>query len=241
MRDPLTSLWLWRHQEWTDHCPCGGRLVLPTSHRPLRQCVQCGMIGRTMRLTRRATGEFYVSGRYRRWLTGSSAPAPDAIEKGKRRGTEIITYLKAHGLEVAGRSVLEMGCGVGGVLLAMREAGAEWVCGFELDPVCVHVARSHGLAVNEATENREATIGILSHVLEHTYDPVGCLRETLSWLPSGSLLYLEYPIYGPTVRVGPHHNWYFARTTIHVLCNQLGLVPVDTKTAGQALLRWGHP
>jgi hypothetical protein len=122
----------------------------------------------------------------------------------------------------------------------MRDAGAT-VSGFELDQLCVRVARAQGIPVNDATANTPNDLAILSHVLEHTYHPTTCLQETLTWVRDGGHLYLEYPLYTPHVLVGPHHNWYFAPTSIRVLCHQLGLVPIDTDTPGHAIIRWGHP
>lgn len=240
MRNPLLTFWCWLHSTWDDRCPCGGHLSLPTTDKALRQCIQCGLVGRTTRLTRRATDEFYTAGYYRAWLNGSSRIPRDAVERGQRRGRLILEYLTAHSIEVKGQAVVEIGCGAGGILVEFREAGAT-VSGFELDPACVRVARAQGIAVNEATANIPNDIAILSHVLEHTFHPTECLREALSWLQAGGHLYLEYPIFTPHAVVGPHHNWYFSPTAIRVLCHQLGLTPVDTETPGQALLRWGHP
>jgi SAM-dependent methyltransferase len=78
--------------------------------------------------------------------------------------------------------VLEVGCGAGDQLLALKNAGWD-VLGIDFDPAAVATANARGLDVRLG-DLRQASLPeasfdaiVMSHVVEHVIDPVGLLKE----------------------------------------------------------------
>lgn len=98
-----------------------------------------------------------------------------------------------------GGRLLDVGCGNGTFLLAMREQG--WsVTGLETDGVAAAYARrEHALEVHEGTLGEVALPAasfdaiVLSHVIEHVYDPIGVLRECARLLAPGGTVVVITP------------------------------------------------
>jgi 2-polyprenyl-3-methyl-5-hydroxy-6-metoxy-1,4-benzoquinol methylase len=96
-------------------------------------------------------------------------------------------------------SLLDVGCGNGLFLLQMRNLG--WnVCGIEPDPEAARAAREHSdIPVfigtledsNLASESLDAVT--MRHVIEHTSDPVGTLRECYRVLKPGGIVVIDTP------------------------------------------------
>ena len=92
-----------------------------------------------------------------------------------------------------GGRLLEIGCGAGNQLLALKKAGWE-VRGVDFDPDAVKAAVSQGLDVrlgdvremNFPEASFEAIV--MGHVVEHVYDPVNLLRECKRLLTPGGTL-----------------------------------------------------
>lgn len=99
----------------------------------------------------------------------------------------------------AGLRLLDVGCGMGGYLLAGRDLGME-VHGFEPSESHSRVARDVlGLPVttayftSEASAGRKYDIIILSHVIEHIYRPAPFIADLLAVLDEGGILQITTP------------------------------------------------
>lgn len=98
-----------------------------------------------------------------------------------------------------GRRVLEIGCGNGSRLVALRDHG--WNAeGQDVSPVAVEAARQHaGVTVHHGPiENLALSAGgydvvAMNHVLEHVEDPVSLLRNIHLLLRPGGLLVSIHP------------------------------------------------
>lgn len=111
---------------------------------------------------------------------------------------ESLDVLGLHLPALPGGRVLEVGCGAGDSLLALRALGWQ-VEGLELDPAAVRVARGRGLSVKEgdlaAQDYADRSFDALAmvHVLEHLPDPIAVLGEARRILRKGGRLVVITP------------------------------------------------
>lgn len=99
--------------------------------------------------------------------------------------------------DIAGR-VLEIGCGNGVTLELLKNRGASYVCGFEVNPTVAAQARARKSVdeVHVGDIEKEVTsfpdnsfdIVVASHVLEHLVDPWRLTREICRILRPGGVL-----------------------------------------------------
>jgi ubiquinone/menaquinone biosynthesis C-methylase UbiE len=122
------------------------------------------------------------------------------------RGLAIAQTLARHvpGFSVAGRRVLDVGCGDAGVAIALAESGAS-VAGIEPDRASLERGRiraeEHGVAADlrhgfgEDLPFADASfdVVILDNVLEHVRDREGTLAEAARVLVPQGLLYMVTP------------------------------------------------
>ena len=136
------------------------------------------------------------------------------------------------------RSVVEVGCGDGGVLDALASRGlADSFHGFEISeravqitsgrPAIERVERFDGISLPAADAAYD--LGVLSHVLEHVPDPVPLLRETAR---ACRAVVVEVPLEDnlsasrPAAERGRRaigHLHRFSRADVHRLASEAGL------------------
>jgi SAM-dependent methyltransferase len=98
----------------------------------------------------------------------------------------------------AGGRLLDIGCGQGAFLEAMRQAGWD-VQGIEPDENAAAVARSSGVSVinaplEEAPLSPESFDAVtLNHVIEHLYDPLEAFRTVHGFLRAGGVMWIATP------------------------------------------------
>jgi SAM-dependent methyltransferase len=95
-------------------------------------------------------------------------------------------------------SVLDIGCGNGGLLLALKHSGYNNVTGLDPSRKCVATVRGQGINalagdIFSADFDAQFDCIILSHVLEHIYDLRGAVRRLTSWLRVDGISYVEVP------------------------------------------------
>lgn len=108
------------------------------------------------------------------------------------------------------KRVFELGCAAGDNLVPFSNAGWQAI-GFEPNARLAQIARERGIDVQgQFLSDEKRPFGlfdviILSHVLEHTYDPTAVLRNCKQILAEGGRIYLEVPLIGRALR------WLFGR------------------------------
>jgi len=157
-------------------------------------CRQCGFVYRRRRMAMNCAARFYND-----YYKG--------LFKGKVDPERYFANQQSHGLFIydfvreflpRGGFVVEYGCGPGGILSVFRDKGFE-VCGYDLDESYsqYQIAGKPEIITGGLDRlshiERTADVIILSHVLEHTYQPEEVLRECRRILTDGGILYIEVP------------------------------------------------
>jgi SAM-dependent methyltransferase len=168
-----------------------------------------------------------------------AAPGGGGVSAGDRdHYRDILSRLAAWAAPDFGRPVWEVGCGAGGLLAALREAGYPRLLGVELWPEAVEQLAGRGFpaAVGSALDlpggrDRDgAPPGLLiySHILEHLADPRAALREAARRLTPGGLIYVEVPdaaVYDPAApyrELYQEHLSHFDETSLGFLLRNNG-------------------
>ncbi len=172
------------------------------------RCEACGLAYTRPRPTPQAIGRFYPSS----YSGGGRHGVLDRLEGAYRalQQREAVRWLA--GLRQGRGRLLDVGCGRGDLLAALRDDG--WsVEGLEPTPEGAAAARARGLAVIEGRfeASGPAALGpydviVFSGVLEHLHDPLGALRLARELLaPNGLVAVLYLPLLdSPQARVfGP--------------------------------------
>jgi 2-polyprenyl-3-methyl-5-hydroxy-6-metoxy-1,4-benzoquinol methylase len=167
---------------------------------PVAVCRPCGLVQTNPRMSQKAYTEFYNQ-EYRKLYLGSDAPTMEFFERRRHKGAAIFRYLVAHGAfrrPVSESSVLEVGCGSGGVLQYFKEMGCR-VQGIDIGSEYVQFGRDKfGLNLSVATTAEAALtppydVIIYSHVLEHILEPTSELNLARRLLTDAGAIYVEVP------------------------------------------------
>ncbi len=143
----------------------------------------------------------------------------------------------------AGRTLLDIGCGLGRSLQVAEEMGFR-AHGIEADPAAVEIARENGLSVSlpgEAIPEKRYSLISLWETIEHLDDPREVLGGAVESLAEGGIVSLTFPnLNCPTVRflrsdcvyvhggvTTPGHINLFSLEAIEALLASLGLSVVD--------------
>lgn len=210
----------------------------------LKRCGECGFELVEPRPSDLALAEFYAAQDYT-----AHEPVDDAAAQ--RRAAGQLAAIEAAGEVLAGKSVLDVGCGGGQLLAAARERGAK-VCGVDPAAHAHEACRKQGILVvpqldDLGTERFDGIV--MSHVLEHVPDVLGTLAELRERLRSDGWLCLEVPNRGSlrarlspqavTVlgaderhRAFPIHLSYFTPETLGRALEVTGFAVVAMTTSG---------
>lgn len=184
---------------------CSGRSFEPVAEKDryglpvsVMICRDCGLVQTSPRLTEAANREFYDS-EYRPLYVGTERPTHAFFCRQVEQGQKIIHRLETKArFKFCGQTVVEIGCGAGGILEAFNKRGCQ-VMGFDWGTDYLKFGRNEfgldlrvgGLMALPAQIKPDLVI--YSHVLEHVSDPRAELRQLHSRLRPDALIYIEVP------------------------------------------------
>lgn len=213
------------------------------------KCPACGNAGRGVL---RATSDFEVlrcpcGFFYRGELADTSNPVYDYSERagvpleqlyGALTTARYRELLDSLSRKVAGRRVLDVGCGQGHFVYAASEAGWD-VLGIEPSPSGVGIARSFGLPcevgdVKTAPGLTASSFDVVTliEVIEHVEDPRNVLAGCAALVKPGGVIYLTTPNYASLGRrllghdwpyLAPDHLSYFTPASLRRMAATVGL------------------
>ena len=147
-------------------------------------------------------------------------------------------------------SCCDVGCGGGGSLSRLRDAGFTNLIGIDPDPDALATAQAQGFKTYQGTaenlppeiSNQQFDLVLLTHVLEHTPDPIAALTHLKPLLSPASLLIVEVPnnqnlglkTQGkawPWLDV-PRHLNFFTRKSLTALCHKTNYQIIDFEYRG---------
>jgi 2-polyprenyl-3-methyl-5-hydroxy-6-metoxy-1,4-benzoquinol methylase len=195
-------------------------------------CQDCGLVRMDPRPTSEAIGKFYRS-------VYMGGPRDIGASRNKQRDFAhfMLAALAANTRLDAIRSVLDFGCGYGDTLHVLGNALAKYgdVAMYGIEPsddaralaqeVCALVGYSH-LDIERSAHQYDLIV--MSHVLEHMFDPVAILELIRSQLAKEGILALEVPNYHCHPSTDLVHNFLFTPVSLR---NTLGAAGFEIITA----------
>jgi SAM-dependent methyltransferase len=163
------------------------------------------------------------------------SPEQERIEdpRGAKIRDDIFPYIEKSS------AVLEIGCGTGENLMALRNRGFSNLTGLDPSPDCCSIVRSYGIncisstLLSYALDSKNHNVFdliILSHMLEHFVEPDASLRLIRNLLRENALVYILVPnLYGytgqdPCSQFTLPHTFYFSINTLKALLSNNGFV-----------------
>lgn len=160
-------------------------------------CKKCGLMMTNPRMTEKSYNEFYDK-EYRPLYVGKEIPNNNFFCEQYHHGIQIMNYLSNSNVKEY-KSVLEIGCGAGGILKAFKETGVN-VLGIDLGSEYINYGKDNGLnlvscnslELLECYEGKFDII-ILSHVMEHFLDIYSELNTIRKLISDRGVIYIELP------------------------------------------------
>jgi len=163
---------------------------------PIVICKNCGLIRADPCMTEDSYIHFYKHV-YRQLYVGVKAPDNAYFEKAERAGAVTCNFLSNH-MSVAGKRVLDVGCGSGALLKCLQNKGAS-VKGIDLgEEYLVYAIERYGIDLTNTDlfnlpNNHEFDLIIYSDVLEHIKNPISHLEKIKGLLSPRGTLYIKVP------------------------------------------------
>jgi len=162
-------------------------------------CNQCGLIQTYPALSREFHEEFY-SYHYRPlYLKSKTVDYEDVIKEQNDKAEKYLDYFFHNGLseKLANLSIIEIGCSSGGTISALKKT-VKSVQGCDLDVEAIKFAKNKfklnvevGMYPSSLPDGPK--LFILSHMLEHVFNPLETLREIRLIMSPGDYLFVAVP------------------------------------------------
>lgn len=230
------------------HCPVCGEsdssllLKYDSFGFPIRtvECARCGLLYANPRPTQRFLADFY-SNTYRQLYEGRKLVIGEYIRKNRLPQLAEMRLQRYLGLLGPGMRVMDVGCGLGLFLDAVRhQCEGAHVQGVEPEPNSADYCESHmGIGVDrrfleQIPAARPFDVLSAFHVLEHVYDFESFFAAVRRHLRPGGLLLVETPnALGSWDGIGMFHIAHLQTFSIRTLSNLLRASGYEIVEAGE--------
>lgn len=198
------------------------------------QCKRCGMIYNHSSLDENDYNKYYQKNEY--YLAAQTPGSGGFSQKEQERYQAIYSLLESKGIALNDK-VVDFGCGKGGLLRFLGQKGHHELFGVESSDQCRNFLNTcAGITCYQSCSDFKDTadVVILSHVLEHLYNPESTLKQLREMCHSSTTLYIEVPLVsdylGATVdwqQLYFEHINHFDLQSLKALVHQCGFVMTD--------------
>ena len=197
---------------------------LPATQIGFGLCRDCGLALQTRCVTPQEMTRYYCESAV--YTNPGRAGRPS---EGKVRGVDRGLALVAGVLGRAARSVFQVGSSDGYTLSCFRDAGATTLAGVEPSVASCELARErYGIetllgTVEEVDLPDDIELFVLTHVLEHLYDPLEVMQRVRAAQRAGEWVLVEVPLLEQVERFPPsyltfeHLNYFDESSLVHLL------------------------
>lgn len=218
-------------------------------------CRNCGLIFTSPRMTAGAYAEFYDN-EYRGLYHGYEDVSSDLFAHGQNVGADIAQFFALNGQNLAGKRVLDVGCGAGGTLAYLRDHLDCDVLGLELGSTAAEWGRQNHRVPIQISDIATASLPwkpdvvIYSHVFEHILDLGRECRLVREILADEGILYIAIPgvknirkaFEWNFLRLLQNaHTYHFTLTSLSNVMEKNGFRLVSGDEQATALFRAGTP
>lgn len=162
-------------------------------------CEQCGLVQTNPSLKQSFLDEFYTHHYRSLYLKDKDVNYDLLIDEQTTKGERFLDYLRQNGLnsKLKDVAVIEIGCSSGGILAALQSE-VKSVQGCDLDIAGVEYGRKRfnlDLEVSALPTSlpQSPKLFLMSHVLEHLYDPLKSIQNIRKLMTSDDYLMIEVP------------------------------------------------
>lgn len=157
----------------------------------------------------------------------------------KRAQTRWLASRISRHIDGTEKKVLEIGCGSGGLLIALRNLGFRDLAGADFDDTAAPLLAGRGIRFRSVNIEREVPFAerfdavIMVNVIEHFLDPAGVFRRVRERLAPGGRIVLITPnaeafellVFGRFWAGfhAPRHLWLFSRHGLELMARAAGL------------------
>ena len=162
-------------------------------------CNECGLIQTYPAVSREFHEEFYTYHYRPLYLKSKIVDYKDVIKEQNDKAEKYLDYFINNGLseKLASLAIIEIGCSSGGTINGLKKA-VKSVQGCDLDIEAIKFARDNfkidvEVGMYPSSLPNGPKLFILSHILEHVFNPLETLKEIRLIMNPGDFLFVAVP------------------------------------------------